>query len=151
MSQDLKKLYRSVVLEHNRSPRNFGAPKEATHHAEGNNPLCGDRVELFVNVSDGAMQRVSFVGEGCAICTASASLMTEIMQGKSTSEAKLLQAQFFQLLSGELTAEQCSELLGELVVFAGVTQYPARIKCANLAWHTLQAALEDSQETVSTE
>ncbi len=151
MSQDLKELYRRVVLEHNRAPHNFGALENATHHAEGNNPLCGDRVEIFLNLVEEKVQQVRFVGEGCAICTASASLMTEYLQGKTMAEVKQLQTKFHQLLADELHIEQEAESLGELIVFAGVAQYPARIKCATLAWHTLQAALDHSPETVSTE
>lgn len=151
MSQDLKDLYRKVVLDHNRSPRNFGALERTTHRAEGSNPLCGDRVELFLEIMEEKVQEIGFSGEGCAICTASASLLTEAIKGKTKQEVGQLQELFHQLLSGTINVEKEGDVLGELVVFGGVAQYPTRIKCATLAWQTLLAALEHSQDTVSTE
>lgn len=149
MSQDLQNLYRQVVLEHNRNPRNFGKLEEYTHHAEGNNPLCGDRVELFLQIEHNKVCHVGFEGEGCAICNASSSLLTEAIQGQSLEQVHQLHQRFEHMLSGEQTPNE--EELGPLLVFAGLVDFPARLKCATLAWKALQAALERAEAPVSTE
>jgi len=134
----LRELYQEVILDHNRNPRNFRRIEGASHHAHGHNPLCGDKVEVFLVVEDGVVADVAFEGDGCAISTASASLMTEQLRGKSLAEAQALFDQFHDLLTGG--AEPAKDL-GKLGVLAGVREFPTRVKCATLPWHTLQAAL----------
>ncbi len=143
----LRDLYQEVILDHNRRPRNFGALPSSNHQAEGYNPLCGDKVTVFLDMEGGRIQNVSFQGAGCAISTASASLMTEALKGKTAEEARKL----FQEFQGLVTKGQDSEDLGKLAVFAGVREFPMRVKCATLAWHTLLAALNDKSQPVSTE
>ncbi|MBS0359051.1 MAG: SUF system NifU family Fe-S cluster assembly protein [Proteobacteria bacterium] len=146
---DLRDLYQEVIIDHNRNPRNCRAMDDATSHAEGFNPLCGDRLTLYLKIQNDIVKDASFKGNGCAISTASASLMTESVIGKTLAEAKLLFQNFHDmLLKDDKTAEQ---KLGKLSVLAGVKAYPARVKCATLAWHTLNAAIEKKHETVSTE
>ena len=147
---DLRDLYQEVILDHNRRPRNFGAPAEANRQAEGYNPLCGDKVTVFLEVEGDRIAAAGFQGAGCAISTASASLMTEALKGRSVEEARGLFQTFHDLVTtgkGEGSPE-----LGKLAVFTGVREYPMRVKCATLAWHTLLAAL-DQQATrpISTE
>jgi len=150
---DLEELYQEVILDHNKSPRNRHELPQATNKAEGYNPLCGDRVTVFVKVDDGRVQDVSFQGSGCAISTASASLMTETLKGKTLDEAKALFRRFHALITGNAQETQTSEGLGKLEVFSGVCRYPARVKCATLAWHTVNAALDEKEhdKVVSTE
>ena len=145
---DLKELYRDVILDHNRHPRNFGPLEDANHHAEGNNPLCGDRLKLYLKVENDVVKEASFEGAGCAISTASASLMTESLKGKTREEALRLIDKFHTLLTTDTPA---SKDLGKLVVFCGVRDYPARVKCATLAWHTLKSALNGTGEVATTE
>ena len=145
---DLRELYQEVILDHGRKPRNFGPLEEANRHADGYNPLCGDQVQVHLHVEDGIVRAVRFEGAGCAISTASASLMTQAMTGKPESDAKALFEEFHQLVVGD---GHCGERLGKLVVFAGVREYPSRVKCATLAWYTLQAALNDDGREVTTE
>ena len=148
MTSDMRALYEEVVLDHNRHPRNFQKnPVGSNHHAHGYNPICGDEFKVHLKVEDGVIKDVGFEGAGCAISTASASLMTEALQGKTVAEAEAL----FQNVHKLLTREGASGEVGKLKVLAGVHEYPARIKCAALAWHTLHAALHDEQGTVSTE
>ena len=148
---DLRALYEEVILDHNRNPRNFGRkPEGCTCTAHGHNPLCGDEVQVHLKIDDGVISDVTFEGHGCAISTASASLMTEALKGKSEAEAKAL----FDAMHTYLTDKESSEdpeSLGKLAVLGGVKDYPMRVKCATLAWHTLQAALEHKDEPVSTE
>ena len=144
-SSDLSELYQQVILDHNRNPRNFRAVPGANRHAEGFNPLCGDRISLQVRVEDNFIQDVGFQGTGCAISKAAASLMTTAVQGKSTQEAGELFRAFHAMLTGGPHAP------GKLAAFAGVKAFPARVKCANLSWHALRAALENSSEPVTTE
>ncbi|GMV40375.1 MAG: iron-sulfur cluster assembly scaffold protein NifU [Myxococcales bacterium] len=148
MSMDLRDLYQEVILDHNRRPRNFHAMDGSTGHAVGHNPLCGDQVTVWVAVRDGLVTDVSFQGSGCAISTASASVMTEVLRGKSVAEAERLYHVFHELVTD---GAEVTEDLGKLAVFAGVGQYPARVKCASLAWHTVHAALTGEAETISTE
>ncbi|HYO16771.1 MAG TPA: SUF system NifU family Fe-S cluster assembly protein [Thermoanaerobaculia bacterium] len=147
---DLRDLYQEVILDHNKRPRNFGVLPGANRSAEGHNPLCGDRVTVFLDVDGaGRIQGISFEGAGCAISTASASLMTEALKGRSVEEARELFQEFHRLVT---TGEGAgAPELGKLAVFTGVREYPMRVKCATLAWHTLQAALDQRDRPVSTE
>lgn len=146
---DLRELYQEVILEHSKAPRNYGALATANHKAEGYNPLCGDHFTVYLDVEDGKIQDVRFEGTGCAISKASASMMTQSVKGKSREEAEKLFEQFHKVVTGGANGER--ESLGKLAVFAGVSEFPVRVKCATLAWHTLQAALEGKQESISTE
>jgi nitrogen fixation protein NifU and related proteins len=142
---DLRELYQEVILDHNRRPRNFGALPAANRRAEGHNPLCGDQVTLFVDVADGTIRDLAFEGSGCAISTASASLMTEALKGLSVDEARALFRGFQELVTVG-RAEGSAADLGKLEVFGGVRQYPMRVKCATLPWHTLKDALDRPDE-----
>jgi nitrogen fixation NifU-like protein len=148
MMADLRVLYEEVLLDHNRRPRNFQKrPAGSNHRARGYNPVCGDEFTVHLKVEDGVIKDVGFEGAGCAISTASASLMTEALQGKTVQEAEAL----FQNVHNLLTREGESGEVGKLKVLAGVHEYPARVKCATLPWHTLRAALHDERGTVCTE
>ncbi len=147
---DLRDLYQEVILDHNRRPRNFGPLPEANHHAEGVNPLCGDHLTLHLDVEDGRIRGVAFEGAGCAISRASASLMTDAVKGKTVEEAERMFEEFRRMLvSGADAPVEAS--LGKLGVLCGVREFPTRVKCASLAWHTLHAALTTETETVTTE
>mgnify|MGYP001227447529 FL=1 len=146
---DLRDLYQEVILDHNRNPRNFGPLEDADLRADGHNPLCGDKLSIAVNVVDGVVTDIRFEGSGCAISKASASLMTEGIKGRTLDEARKLFGRFHQLVTDRSVPPD--EELGKLAVFAGVRDYPARVKCAILAWHTLRAAVDDNQDVVSTE
>lgn len=148
---DLQELYQSVILDHNRSPRNFGPLDGATGTADGKNPLCGDQVSVAVRLEGDRLDAVRFTGSGCAISKASASLMTAAVQGKTREEVDALFHRFHALVTGTLPpAEMTKEQLGQLIVFSGVSRYPIRVKCASLAWHTLRAALADDATTSAT-
>ena len=149
MTAGLRDLYQEVIFDHYRSPRNRGPLPGASHDAEGHNPLCGDNVKVHVRVEDGIVRDVSFEGEGCAISTASASLMTEALKGRRLDEIPPLVEQFHAMVTGSGAAAHPS--LGKLDVLAGVREFPARVKCATLAWHTLRAALDRGHGPVSTE
>jgi nitrogen fixation NifU-like protein len=149
MSDELRDLYQEVILDHNRRPRNFGTLPEANRSAEGHNPLCGDRVTVYLRVADGRVQDISFQGAGCAISTASASLMTEALRGKTVEEAHALFHGFHNLVTRGRDGDL--EDLGKLKVFEGVREFPIRVKCATLAWHTFEAALQQQDQPVSTE
>jgi nitrogen fixation NifU-like protein len=143
----LSELYQNVILEHNRSPRNYRVMEDADSRAEGNNPLCGDQLTVWVKMDGEIVSDVSFQGLGCAISRASASLMTGALKGKSRREAEELFQRFHRLVTGEGTASgDTGETLGKLAVFSGVSEYPSRVKCASLPWHTLKAALESAAE-----
>ena len=148
---ELSELYQEVILDHNQRPRNFRALEGKSRRAEGYNPMCGDRLTLYLDVHDGRVRDVSFVGSGCAISKASASMMTEAVKGKSSAEAEALFQVFHGLLTGDATIGADDPRLGKLVVFAGVRDFPVRVKCATLAWHTLRAALSDNGGTATTE
>lgn len=137
----LSELYQNVILEHNRSPRNYRAMGEADSKAEGNNPLCGDQLTVWIRLEGDVIGDVSFQGAGCAISKASASLMTGAVKGKTLQEADALFQRFHRLVTGTLPAGD-AETLGKLAVFSGVSEFPSRVKCASLSWHTLRAALE---------
>ena len=151
MSEELRELYQEVILDHSKRPRNFRALPEG-HQAEGFNPLCGDRATVFVDLEDGRVKDASFVGSGCSISTASASMMTEAVKGKSAAEAEELFQRFHALITAPPDqAGGAHPELGKLAVFAGVCEFPVRVKCASLPWHTLKAALQGAGATVSTE
>ena len=142
---DLSDLYQEVILDHNRRPRNFHALADASHTAEGYNPLCGDRLTLYVKVADGVVSDVAFEGAGCAISKASASLMTDAVKGRTVAEAQALFDRFHRMVT--TPPEQPVEDLGKLSVLAGVRAFPVRVKCASLAWHTLKAAFTNERRT----
>jgi nitrogen fixation NifU-like protein len=138
---DLRDLYQSVILDHSKRPRNFGALPDANRHAEGNNPLCGDKLSVHVTMADGVVKEIGFEGQGCAISKASASLMTEAVKGRPVAEAERLFETFHDLLTASPRAETDPSALGKLAVFSGVREFPMRVKCATLCWHTLRSAL----------
>jgi len=148
---DLNELYQEVILDHHRRPRNFYVLKEADRRAEGNNPLCGDKITLYVQLEGDVIRNVSFQGSGCAISQASASLMTAAVKGKTVAEVETLFEKFHRMVTGKSDVSQEAAELGKLVAFAGVSEFPIRVKCATLAWHTLRAALEGHGESISTE
>ncbi|HXU20770.1 MAG TPA: SUF system NifU family Fe-S cluster assembly protein [Verrucomicrobiae bacterium] len=147
---ELRDLYQDVILEHSKAPRNYRELPAANHKAEGFNPLCGDRFTIYVTTEGDSIRDITFQGSGCAISKASASMMTQSLKGKSTAEASKIFERFHKLVTGQQSSNGDGEL-GKLTVFSGVSEFPVRVKCATLAWHTLQAALEDKQEPVSTE
>jgi len=147
---ELSDLYQEVILEHNKNPRNFREIETADRKAVGNNPLCGDALQVFVEIDADTIKDVSFKGSGCAISKASASMMTEAVKGKSLDQALILFDEFHRMVLGELDVETDDNHLGKLRVFAGVLEFPARVKCASLSWHTIKAALKGEEE-ISTE
>jgi nitrogen fixation NifU-like protein len=152
MLGDLDELYRQVIMDHQRRPRNFGDLPGANRTAEGYNPLCGDRIQVALKVGDDdRIAGIGFTGSGCAICTASASMMTEGLKGLPTEEARRIGDAFHALVTGKESPEDAEGRLGKLVVFAGVREFPVRVKCATLPWHTFRAALEGAARSVSTE
>lgn len=150
-TSEIKELYQEVILDHNRNPRNFGEIENYTHHARGHNPLCGDQLDLFLIVENDIIQEVKFKGSGCAISKASASIMTTILKGKTVNEAKELFDEFHKIITVNSDNSNDTINIGKLAVFAGVREFPARVKCASLAWHTLLNALENSSNNVTTE
>ena len=147
---DLRELYQEVILDHNKSPRNFRELDGADRHADGYNPLCGDKLAVYVNLDDDVITDISFLGSGCAISKASASLMTDAVKGKTLVEAQRLLENFHSMVTGD-AGDVDQDELGKLAVLAGVRDYPTRVKCASLAWHTLRAACDEKHEPVSTE
>ena len=147
----LNELYQQVILDHNRKPRNFRAMEEADHAARGDNPLCGDKIEVYVKLSADKIEDVSFQGSGCAISQSSASLMTTSVVGKSVDEALELFSRFHNMVTSEVDSPIDEKGLGKLRAFGGVREFPSRVKCANLSWHTLRAALESESDPVTTE
>ena len=147
---ELSELYQQVILDHNKKPRNFHKLENANRRADGYNPLCGDQLNVYLYVEGDQVQDVSFEGSGCAISKASASMMTQAVKGKTKAEAETLFNEFHRMATGELDEENEPNHLGKLKIFAGVRDFPARVKCATLSWHTMQAALNDQTE-VSTE
>jgi nitrogen fixation protein NifU and related proteins len=147
---DLRELYQEVILDHHKKPRNF-RKLEGARHVEGYNPLCGDKVTIYVKLEGDVVRDVSFQGTGCAISTASASMMTESLKGKTRAEAEALFQSFHALVTGKAPTEGGAPDLGKLEVFSGVREFPVRVKCATLAWHTFHAALAGEDKTVSTE
>ena len=149
---ELRELYQEVILDHSKKPRHFHEMPEASHQANGHNPLCGDRITVYLHLEGDVIQDVSFVGAGCSISTASASMMTDALKGKSVTEAKALFDRFHDLVTSDPShaSENVDESLGKLAVFSGVCEFPMRVKCASLSWHTMKAALE-GQAGASTE
>ena len=147
---DLRELYQQVILDHNKNPRNFHEMADATRSVEGYNPLCGDHYTIFVRVDGDKIDEVSFTGNGCAISKASASVMSSTVKGKSKDEAEQLFETFHRLVTGDPSGLSAADL-GRLAAFSGVSEFPARVKCATLAWHTLKSALEGNEEKVTTE
>ncbi len=148
---DLRELYQEVILDHSKHPKNYHKMEDATHVAEGYNPLCGDHFNLYLKVEDGIIKDVSFLGAGCAISKASASIMTSIIKGKSIEDAEKIFQNFHSLVTGKIDKNFDINSLGKLAVFSGVSEYPVRVKCATLAWHTLINALKNKPGITSTE
>ena len=146
---DIKDLYQEIIVDHNRNPRNFGAIDDADNIMEGFNPLCGDRLKLYIKTEGQIISNIAFDGTGCAISVASASLMTDAMKGKSINNAEILFNNFHELITNDNDVDE--ESLGKLAVLAGVKDFPGRVKCATLCWHTLHSAITGDKETVSTE
>jgi nitrogen fixation NifU-like protein len=146
---ELRELYQEVILEHSKKPRNFRALENANHKAEGFNPLCGDHFTIYLDLKNGSINDIGFQGSGCAISKASASMMTQTLKGKTAAEAEELFSRFHDVVTGHAVGTE--ENLGKLAVFAGVSEFPLRVKCATLAWHALRAALRGEQQAVSTE
>lgn len=148
---DLSELYQQVILDHNEMPRNFKKLEGANRTADGYNPFCGDQISVYLQLEDGVIRNIGFQGSGCAISKASASVMTASVKGKTTVEAKILFDRFHEMVTGELDIRLDPHDLGKLVVFAGVREFPARVKCATLAWHTLRDALDGNRGTATME
>ncbi|HEY8185581.1 MAG TPA: SUF system NifU family Fe-S cluster assembly protein [Pyrinomonadaceae bacterium] len=144
---ELSELYQQVILDHNKKPRNFRKLETANHSAEGFNPLCGDQLTVYLNLEDDAVKEISFEGSGCAISKAAASMMTQAVKGKSKQEAEQLFSEFHGMVTGELDEDQTANHLGNLKIFSGVREFPVRVKCASLPWHTMHAALNNQQIT----
>ena len=147
---EISQLYQDMILDHNKNPRNFGALKPCTHFAEGYNPLCGDHLNVYAIMDGEVLKDVHFDGNGCAISKSSASIMTQLVKGKSKQEIKELFSVFQHLVTAPMEEEADADKLGKLIVFAGVKEFPSRIKCASLAWHTLLSALENKYNVIST-
>jgi len=151
MNNEMRELYQQMILSHNKNPKNFRIIEDPSHFAEGHNPLCGDNLDVYAVVDDdNIIQDISFQGSGCAISKSAASMMTEILKGKKEEDARELFEQFHLLVTGKLNPEEDEHKLGKLTIFSGIWEYPARVKCASLSWHTLKAAL-DNEKVVSTE
>ncbi len=148
---DLRELYQEVILDHTKHPRNFHGMTDATLKADGNNPLCGDRVTVYLKMKGDRIEDASFQGQGCAISKSSASIMTETIKGKTRAEAEALFDRFHELVTGKAAAPADPKAIGKLAVFQGVSEFPLRVKCASLAWHTLKSALESKKDVVTLE
>ena len=146
---DLRELYQQVILDHSKKPRNFREIENASRHAKGYNPLCGDRVTVYITLDGNTVTDVSFTGSGCAICTASASMMTQFLKGKTLAQAQAYFDQFRDLVMGTTETDDVIEDLDKLTVFSGVREFPMRVKCATLPWHTMKQALENSNSNVA--
>ena len=149
--EDLRDLYQEVILDHNKNPRNFHKMENATKVLEGQNPLCGDHYTLFLLLENDIIKDISFEGSGCAISKASASIMSSVLKGKTRQEAEKLFELFHKVVTGDNVSVEHLEELGKLAAFSGVSEFPARVKCATLAWHTMHAALDEKNDTVSME
>ena len=151
MNNEMRELYQQMILSHNKNPKNFRVIDAPSHYSEGHNPLCGDNLNLYLIVDDaGIIQDISFQGSGCAISKSAASMMTEALKGKTEEYANELFEQYHLLVTGKLDPEKDAHKLGKLTIFSGIWEYPARVKCASLSWHTMKAALDEKKE-VSTE
>lgn len=151
MDAELQELYQEVILDHNKNPRNFHKMESCTHHAEGYNPLCGDQLELFLVMKDDKVEDISFVGNGCAISKSSSSLMTEILKGKTKEEAEKIFNLFHDLVTDKKLTDEEIDRLGKLAVLQGVKEFPMRVKCASLPWHTFHSAINKEEKVASTE
>jgi nitrogen fixation protein NifU and related proteins len=149
--RDVRDLYQDMILEHSKKPRNFRSLPQANRKAEGYNPLCGDHFTVFLQLENDEVKDISFEGSGCAISKASASMMTASLKGKTKSQAQELFTRFHRLVTSQASEAHDGVEIGKLVVFSGVSEFPVRVKCATLAWHTMLAALEEKSDTVSTE
>jgi len=147
---ELSELYQQVILDHNKKPRNFRKLETANHSAEGFNPLCGDQLTVYLDLEDDAVREITFEGSGCAISKAAASMMTQAVKGKTKQEAEQLFSEFHGMVTGEFDEDEEANSLGNLKIFSGVRDFPVRVKCASLPWHTMHAAL-NNKETTSTE
>lgn len=148
---ELRELYQEMILDHHKRPRNFRKPENATRHADGYNPLCGDRITVYVRLAGDVIEDIGFQGSGCAICTASASVMTEALKGKSASEMEALFTRFHGLVTSNPNVAPDIDGMEKLCIFAGVREYPVRVKCATLPWHTVLAAVHGTDKPVTTE
>ena len=148
---DLDELYQEVILDHTKNPRNYGKLEATIHQAEGNNPLCGDRVAISLKIDNGLINEIYFEGKGCAISTASASMMTEFLKGKKLEDFHLTFERFHNLVTGKVNSSDQFVEIGKLIAFRGVADFPVRVKCGTLAWHTLKAAIEKQEQPVTTE
>ena len=151
LNMDLRDLYQEVILDHNKRPRNFRVPDPVNRKAEGYNPLCGDKITVFLYIEGETIKDLAFQGTGCAISKASASMMTDALKGKTLHEAESFFDKFHTMLTAPATSEVETDALGKLAVLSGVREYPMRVKCASLAWHTMKAAMKAEHEVVSTE
>ena len=149
--EDLRDLYQEIILDHNKHPRNFRKIENPTHVQEGENPLCGDHYILYLVIKDDEIIDIAFEGAGCAISKASASVMSSILIGKTVEQAEKMFELFHKVVTGEITSDNHLDELGKLAAFAGVAEFPTRVKCASLAWHTMHAAITEKNDTVSTE
>jgi nitrogen fixation NifU-like protein len=147
---ELSALYQEVILDHNKRPRNYRVMQDADRQADGFNPLCGDKIRIYIKLADGRIADISFQGSGCAISTASASILTETLKGKTLAEAESLFETFHDLVTGK-SPGQVNQPLGKLAAFSGVSEFPVRVKCASLAWHTLKSALAGDAKVATTE
>lgn len=148
---DLRDLYQEVILDHHKKPRNFRKLEHANRQADGYNPLCGDKLSVYLHIEGGIIKDIGFIGTGCAISTASASMMTESLKGKTEAEAKTAFDRFHQIVAKSAGAEQDPGGMGDMAVFSTLREYPVRVKCATLAWHAMRAALDGLREPASTE
>jgi nitrogen fixation NifU-like protein len=151
INSELKELYQQVILDHNRNPKNFGKLEDHNHDAEGFNPLCGDHVHVYLHLDGDVITGISFEGGGCAISKSSTSLMTAMLKGKTIKEAEQIFGRFHDMVTGKTAEDDEFEDLGKLAVFQGVREFPVRVKCATLAWHTVIAAIKDEKAPVTTE
>lgn len=151
INSELKELYQQVILDHNRNPKNFGKLEDPNHDAEGFNPLCGDHVHVYLHLDGDVITGISFEGGGCAISKSSTSLMTQMLKGKTIKEAEEIFERFHDMVTGKTAEDDEFDDLGKLAVFQGVREFPVRVKCATLAWHTVIAAIKDEKAPVTTE
>ncbi len=152
MDSEFRELYQEIIMDHNRKPRNFRKMEDATHRLDGMNPLCGDQYTIYLKVKDDIIEDVSFEGSGCAISKASASVMTNVLKGKTVQEAEKYFNFFHKMVTGEIDhPEEYLDTMGKLVAFAGVAEFPVRVKCATLPWHTMHNSLHGSQDKITTE
>lgn len=148
---ELQELYQQVIIDHNKNPRNYGKPAQHNHFAEGYNPLCGDRINIYLDIDNNVIRDIHFDGQGCAISKSSASIMTSILKGKTLEEVEELFGKFHDLITGPIGVKAVADDYGKLAVFEGVKAFPSRVKCASLAWHTMKNAIENKNEIAVTE